>query len=230
MDDVRIKDLYLKETKSTGEIAKILGTNQIAVYRRLKLLGVLRSRIEAMKLKGAHNRITIDKEILIDLFCNKKKTILEISEILKHNRACIRRNLRYHNLYRYVHNTKDKIPCNYKGRRKIKNGYIIITILKTHKFACMLRKSCFKNTKPSGVIFEHRLVMAESLGRSLFPWEIVHHKNHIRDDNRIENLEIKYSQVEHNAETFTHTNLIELLEENKKLKLELEKYKNTTYS
>jgi hypothetical protein len=67
------------------------------------------------------------------------------------------------------------------------DGYVVRRTNKDHPMARAVggRKGFY-----SYGCLEHRLVMAEHLGRPLESWEDVHHINGVRDDNRIENLEL----------------------------------------
>ena len=76
----------------------------------------------------------------------------------------------------------------WKGRLVDKDGYVLIHC-KNHP----------NGRKHTPYIFEHRLAMEESLGRFLEPNEVVHHRNGIKDDNRIENLQLFQSNGEHLA-------------------------------
>ena len=77
----------------------------------------------------------------------------------------------------------EKNPNWLGGRFKTSEGYILVLLRPDDFFYPMAHID--------GYVKEHRLVMAQQLGRCLHPWEQVNHKNGVKDDNRLENLEIQ---------------------------------------
>ncbi len=71
-------------------------------------------------------------------------------------------------------------PIIVRGARRYidSDGYVV------------LRADGHPNGSKNGSIFEHVRVMSDHIGRPLNPGETVHHKYGVRDDNRIENLEL----------------------------------------
>ena len=86
----------------------------------------------------------------------------------------------------------EKNPRWKGGRRVTGDGYISIKLQPNDFFYSMMRQE--------GYVLEHRLIMAQHLKRCLLPWEVVHHKNGVRTDNRLGNLELIGCSSRHNTE------------------------------
>lgn len=83
------------------------------------------------------------------------------------------------------------------GRCQTSRGYLLVKTPNDYQ----LREDEEKKPK---YIFEHRFVMEQHLGRRLESEEIVHHKNGIKNDNRLENLALMTFANHHGEVTCPH--------------------------
>lgn len=83
------------------------------------------------------------------------------------------------------------------GRRVDLDGYVLITAPADHPYARQ------RTNRVGKLIFEHRLVLEQKLGRYLRPEEVVDHIDGLTLHNAPENLRLFASNAEHLAETTT---------------------------
>jgi len=77
------------------------------------------------------------------------------------------------------------------GRRIDLDGYVLVTAPKDHPYA---RKRTKRDTK---LMYEHRLVLEQKLGRFLLPEEVVDHIDGLTLHNSPENLQLFASNADH---------------------------------
>jgi hypothetical protein len=105
---------------------------------------------------------------------------------------------------------------NWQGGKGKTGKYIHITLMPDNPFYCMASKTCHR-------VMEHRLIMAQAIGRPLEKWEVVHHKNNNKTDNRFENLELlpyaiqNYAYYKIDSEIASLRERVRILEEENRL-------------
>lgn len=160
------------------------------------------------KSRKAWNRFEFDDIQLRTEYLNGRP-VVEIAEEYRCSPPTVYRRLRELGVVRNRSEAaKGQTPWNKRGHYKDSQGYIYIQLPEDSPFLAM--------TTGRRYVREHRLVMAQYLGRPLERWEIVHHHNAIRDDNRIENLELFPNQG-------NHLSMTRLVAENEKLRQELKR-------
>ena len=183
------------------ELAQMLNRTRSAIGLKAGFLGLLKTTVIEK----------LSKEELTELYVNQGLSSTEIGEIKNINSGTIlyllhiyeipRRSSLESQHLRYLRKPPKFGPYSSlwkKGFIGAPGDYRYVTIYPDSPFYEMVsHKKSGSKYNGGKSIAEHRLIMAQHLNRLLDRKEIVHHINGIKDDNRIENLELVTKQSIH---------------------------------
>ena len=166
-----------REGASLSELAREHGTNSTTIAENFRRAG---HKTYYRGKRGPHKREWTAEQIadVVKRYAGGESQA-QIAKALRASESTISRLLRRHG--------------GWNGRRMLRkggitpiHGYRAVLVYPEHPLAAMRNHA--------GYVLEHRLVMAESLGRPLTKTETVHHINGDKMDNRIENLQIRHGR------------------------------------
>lgn len=173
----QIADDY-QSVRSTSVLAERYGCNARTIANVLRRQGV-----EVNRRGNVVREFTPDQMADIYARWQAGESQTKIAEAYGTHQTVVSRALRMHGLTPVTRHARRESHGNWGGGRTTARGYVMISVDHNSPFAPM------RNI--GGYVMEHRLVMAQYLGRSLEQWESVHHINGIHNDNRLENLQLR---------------------------------------
>lgn len=166
--------LYV-EGKSEKEVSQLMEVDLITVIEVLK----------SFKIKKRVEYTPELVESIIQFYMSGTETVGSTALEFKVDRKTINKILQDNNIgKKNIEKTKqEQLMYTPSSKRIDQHGYVVIVVPPEEKAVCGLAINQWQ-------ISEHRYVMSKHLGRPLEKGENVHHKNGVRADNRLENLEL----------------------------------------
>lgn len=165
----KLEKMYWEQGKSLSVIAEQVGTSYGSIQRLFLSLGIGR---RPFGTKGTHPK----RDPMSDETKEKISAWHRGKKLSPEHRQKIAIGLKE---YRSVHGypTMELHP-SWKGGMIFQNGYV------------MVKNPDHPHAWANGYVKRAIMVAEEKLGRSLDPGEITHHVNHVKDDDRPENIQV----------------------------------------
>ena len=178
IDDAELISLYYSSKMSSPQIARKMNITASTVAYRLKRAGLdLRNPTVACRMAHYARKRKWDKDDLYRLYWGENKSCQEIANLYGTCHQVISGVMRELGIPRrslsMAHRIKPK-----KGRYITTQGYVAII------------------KEDGNLVLEHRITAESNLGRKLEPFEICHHINGIKTDNRPINIQV-LNRTEH---------------------------------
>lgn len=165
-----------------ADLAEKYDSNRVTISEVIKRQGG-----ETRGRGGGHSEVTAEEsDEMIRLYTEEKLSQTEIGEKLGYHQSTVGKHLRKAgvrgDLSRNSPTREDHGA--WKGGSVKMGDYLAVKLSPDHEFYDEMATI-------GGYVLEHRLVIAEDLGRPLKDHETVHHLNGDKENNRLENLELR---------------------------------------